>query len=131
MYELISGSGIILPALMVLYIVSCHRRHDAERIEDFAAYVLIVECVIFSSIYVYLQVIAADNEDCEDTGTILGALLMVPLYIAGASCSLFGLVILAGYLFFCTKDVLRRVCCCCGGTVLMGSSLAKLKYSSA
>jgi len=131
LYLLVSGCCLIPPTLMLMYIVGCHRRHSHQVLEDMSTFVLVVECIIFSAIFIYFKVLNAENDDvCENTGTLIGSLVMVPLYVAGASCSMFGACVLTAYIYLCAQDCLRKVCCCFGGTALLDRSLPKVSYSS-
>lgn len=130
LYLLVSGSCLILPTLMVFYIIACYRRHALERVEDMSSITFIVECVIFTAIYIYYKILDNENDgNCENTGTLLGSLVMIPLYVAGASCSLFGACMLSAYIYLSTQGCLRRICCCFGGTALIDRSLPRISYS--
>ena len=96
-----------------------------------STFIIITECVIFSAIFVYFKILSTENEnECENTGTLVGSLVMVPLYVAGASCSMFGACVLTAYLYLCAQGCMRRICCCFGGTALMDKCLPKVSYSS-
>lgn len=102
LYLLVSGICLILPTLMLLYVIGCQRRHSHSTMEDLSTITLVVECVIFSAIFIYFKILGSENEDeCENTGTLIGSLVMVPLYVAGASCSMFGACVLSAYFYLC------------------------------
>ena len=91
---------------------------------------LALECVIFSALYIYKIILQSSQqgEDCNGTGTSLGALVMAPIYISSATCTLFGGLLLGAYALHLLQLCLKRICCCFGPPMLTGTSLAKIPY---
>lgn len=84
---------------------------------------------MFSGIFIYFKILSTENEYCENTGTLVGSLAMVPLYVCGASCTMFGACVLSAYFYIYMQSIMRRFCCCFGGTALLAPSLPRVSYS--
>ena len=121
---------MVPPTLFIIYVVGCNSWQSSDRLENYAAATLIMECIIFSALYVYGAILKNNEEVCEDTGTAIGALVMAPIYLASSICALFAILVAGGYAVNYIAICLKRICCCCGGTVLMGSNLAKIPYDA-
>ena len=129
-YLLVCGFAMALPLLVILYIIKSNSDSSIEEIEKKAGMTLGLECFIFSALYIYKFILQeAEGNECEGTGTDLGAIVMVPIYISSATCTLFGGLVLGTYLLYLIQICFKQVCCCClSGAALMGSSLAKIPY---
>ena len=129
LYLLVSGSCLIVPTLLIAYIVLCNKWHSVDRVQELASLAILIECIMFSGIFIYFKILSTENDYCENTGTLVGSLAMVPLYVCGASCTMFGACVLSAYFYIYMQNLMRRFCCCFGGTALLGPNMPRVSYS--
>ena len=86
----------------------------------------------FTVLFIYVEVLKARLDDyCDNTGTTVGILSTVPIYILGLICTIAAGLGAILFLYIVSTPLhayLRRNCCCCGGTKFIGKSLAKITY---
>ena len=117
LFFLVCAICMVPAVLFTLYIVKCYRRYSPDQIEKFAAVSLGLECLIFSALFIYIELLQSKEENtCAGTGTSFGSVVMVPINICSATCALFSALILGALLIHLLQLCLRRICCCIGGT---------------
>ena len=129
MYLLVSAICLVPLSLAAVSILVASLWLNEDRIELLTIAILPFDCLIFTSLFVYAEVLKVQNGDlCEDDGNDFGAVVISPLYSLSAIFTFFTIVGIGFCAWETLKMLVKQFCCCFGGTVLIGSSLAKIPY---
>ena len=112
-FMLVASISFFLLTFMIDFIFQKFQMNTTIQVDKFELTVWSSEIAVFSSLYIYQYVLKRIYKDiCEDSGTAVGMVAILPIYTLSLISMCVGIVLLLMFVGSVVRDCyMRRVCC--------------------
>ena len=110
---LVASISLVLPTFLICFIPPMYQMDKTITVNWFEGAVNILEILVFSSLFIYHYVLKLIyNDQCSDSGTVVGSIVILPIYFLGLLSMILSVLMLLIFIAWAVNEcIVRRVCC--------------------